>query len=191
MAALRVPRITPQEYLAREKEALEKSEFISGDILAMAGAKPRHNRLAIRLATLLDTALNDSETCEPFNSDQKVRIFEAGPFFYPDISVACEPIFDEDDCLRNPIAIFEVLSDSTASYDRGEKFSHYRQLPSLQEYVLVSQKLPMVEHYSRQSALSWVFTVHSGLDAMLSLPSLSATLSLREIYRRISFDTTD
>jgi Uma2 family endonuclease len=191
MAALKVTRITPQEYLAREKEALEKFEFISGEILAMAGAKPRHNRISGRILTLLDNILNDSETCEPFNSDQKVRIFEAGPFFYPDVSVACEPIFDQDDCLRNPVVIVEVLSDSTASYDRGEKFLNYRQLPSLQEYVLVSQSLPLVEHYSRQSASSWVFTVHSGLDATVFLPSLSATLSLREIYRRISFDTTD
>ncbi len=189
MAALKVPRITPEEYLEREKEATEKSEFISGEILAMAGAKPRHNRLAGQAYVSIANALNDSETCEPFNSDQKVRIFEAGPFFYPDISVACEPIFDSDDCLRNPVVIVEVLSSSTASYDRGEKFSHYRQLPSLREYVLVSQSLPLVEHYSRQSESTWVFTVHSGLDAIISLPSLSLTLPLREIYRRISFES--
>ncbi len=155
----------------------------------MAGAKPRHNRLAGQAYVSIANALNDSETCEPFNSDQKVRIFEAGPFFYPDISVACEPIFDNDDCLRNPIAIIEVLSSSTASYDRDEKFSHYRQIPSLREYVLVSQNLPLVEHYSRQSESTWVFTVHSGLDAIISLPSLSIQLPLREIYRRISFES--
>jgi Uma2 family endonuclease len=187
MAAQKVPLITPQEYLEGEKIAAEKSEYISGFVYAMAGASSRHNRLAGRVHAVLDRLLDASDSCEPFNSDQKVRIFEAGPFFYPDVSVACDPVFDDEDCLRNPVVIVEVLSTSTASFDRGEKFTHYRQLPSLQEYLLVSQTSYEVEHYSRRTEATWEFTVLKGEDAIITLPSLGVTLSLKEIYRRVTF----
>ena len=188
MAAQKVPLLRPDEYLAREKEANEKSEYISGEILAMAGASTTHNRIVTATLTALDTRLPTEQSCEPFNSDQKVRLREAGPFFYPDVSVACEPVIDDDDCLRNPILIVEVLSASTAHYDRGEKWFHYRQLPSLQEYILLSQEEAHAEHYSRRGETTWLYSEQKGLETSLVLPSLSLSLHLREFYRRLPFE---
>ncbi|MGC4045699.1 MAG: Uma2 family endonuclease [Armatimonas sp.] len=187
MAAQKVPPLlTPQEYLAWETAQNEKHEYISGHILNMAGASSRHNRLCVRALTILERLLETRE-CLPFPSDQKVRIREMGPFFYPDVSVVCEPVIDEDECLRNPVVIIEVLSDSTDHLDRGEKWSHYRQLESLRHYILLSQTEPLAEHYSRSSGdqAVWSFVELKGKDAVLDLGALEVALPLGELYRRL------
>ena len=186
MAAQKVPLLQPAKYLAWEKEQSQKHEYISGEILAMAGASSRHNRIAVRAITALELALDHSE-CLVFPSDQKVRLREAGPFFYPDVSVACEPVIDDDECLRNPVVIIEVLSPSTDHYDRGEKWSHFRQLASLRHYVLLSQDAPLAEHYSRASGEQeiWQYVVLQGPDAVLELAALEASFALSQLYRRL------
>ncbi|MBB6049508.1 Uma2 family endonuclease [Armatimonas rosea] len=186
MAGQKVPLLQPDEYLAWEKTQKEKHEYISGEILAMAGASYPHNVLVAEAVRLLGNALAAS-ACVTLSSDQRVRIREAGPFFYPDVSVACEPFLDDESCLRNPVVIIEVLSDSTDHYDRGEKWSHYRQLPSLRHYVLLSQKETLAEHYSRASGEQaiWQFVELRGPEALLDLVALDTQLPLGALYRRL------
>lgn len=187
MAAQKVPPLlTPQEYLAWEATQTEKHEYISGHTFHMAGASSRYNRLCVRALSILERLLETSE-CLPFPSNQKVRVREMGPFFYPDVSVACEAVIDDEECLRNPGVIIEVLSDSTDHLDRGEKWSHYRQMESLRHYVLLSQTEPRAEHYSRNSGEQsvWSFVELRGNEATLDLNALNVSVPLGELYRRL------
>ncbi|RMD86186.1 MAG: Uma2 family endonuclease, partial [Calditrichaeota bacterium] len=132
---------TPEEYLALEEAAEYKSEYYKGEIFAMSGASINHNRIVMNLSTELNTALRDTK-CEVFMSDMRLWVEAVQLFTYPDIVILCEqPQFydDRDDTITNPFIIFEVLSESTKNYDRGEKFEFYRSLPSFQEYILVDQ----------------------------------------------------
>lgn len=180
-------RLTPQEYLERERLAPTKSEYINGDVLAMAGGSPEHNAIASNALIALGRRLSE-ETCQALNSNQRVRVRRPGPYFYPNVSVVCgEATFDDEDCLTNPVLLVEVLSPSTAGYDRGEKWVHYRQMKSLAEYVLIAPGEPLVEHYVRQGSGGWHFEELRGLDKTLLLPTLDATVPLAEIYRRVRF----
>ena len=119
----------------------------------------------------------------------RVSIPAAKSYFYPDVGVVCEePRFEDDvfDTLLNPIIVVEVLSPSTEAYDRGEKFAHYRELQSLQEYILVSQDKVRIEHYFRQAA-QWIFTDFQKLEQQLPLTSIQCELPLEEIYERVPF----
>jgi Uma2 family endonuclease len=190
VAALQVPLFTPEEYLAHERMASYKSEYIAGEIFAMAGGSPEHNMIATDVARALGNHLEAAgNRCDVFNSDQKVRIDEGGPFFYPDASVVCgDPIFDSDDCLRNPALIVEVLSDSTGHYDRGEKFRNYRRLPSLRHYILITVERMRVEHYRQQQGFLWVpVGDYTQEEDVISLPDMGIEVPLSEIYRRIKF----
>ena len=189
MSAVPKPTYTFEEYLAREKNALTKSEYYRGQIFAMAGASPRHNMIAVNAVASLRVRLRGSP-CRPFHSDQRIRIPASGLATYPDVSIVCGDLqLDavDRDAIVNPRVICEVLSKSTESYDRGKKFDLYRQLESLQEYVLVAQDEPQVDHYVLQAHGSWLLTVFKGLEAKLEFPSLSIELLLSEIYEDIEF----
>ena len=183
---LQIPRMTPDEYLAWEKDQPEKHEYLQGQPYNMAGASATHNRLCVRVLTLLEGLLEE-RPCLPFPSDQKVRVRATGPYFYPDVSVACEPEIDEGECLRNPVVLIEVLSESTDHADRGEKWSHYRRLESLRHYVLLSQSEPLAEHYSRTSGEQaiWRYEELRGVDAVLDLGALEIALPLADLYSRL------
>ena len=132
---------TPEEYLALERKATLKSEYISGEILAMSGASLAHTRITADIVTELNIQLRDGK-CEVISNDMRVKTGAKGAYFYPDIVVFCgNPQFEDNvfDTLLNPIIVIEVLSPSTEAYDKGEKFRHYQELASLQEYILVSQ----------------------------------------------------
>jgi Uma2 family endonuclease len=132
--------------------------------------------------------------CRPYNSDQRIRIPANGLSTYPDVSVVCgEFQLDAQDreAIVNPRVIFEVLSKSTESYDRGKKFDLYRQLESLREYILVAQDEPHVERFVRQEDGSWLLNVYKGLDAVLELPTLACALPLAEIYEDVTFGPED
>lgn len=192
MSALPQPFYTVEHYLELEEKAETKSEYLSGQIFAMSGGSPRHSRIAANLIRRLGNAL-DAEPCEIFTSDLRVTIMPTGLKTYPDVTVTCgEPYFHplDTNSLINPMVLFEVLSPSTEGYDRGEKWANYRQLESLQEYVLVSQHTPLVEVYARQEDGSWKFTATNKMDGKISLPSLGMTLSLAEVYEKIDFDPT-
>jgi Uma2 family endonuclease len=179
--------LSPEEYLKIEREAEYKSEYADGKMYAMAGGSERHNLIATNITGLLHHQLIESP-CKVYNSDMKVRIFTAKKYVYPDVSVVCgETKFDDEyeDAILNPILIVEVLSETTAGYDRGRKFQAYKQLGSLKEYVLVSQDEYLIEQYVRQDGHSWLYTDVSGLESNIYLPSLAGTLALKDVYAKV------
>lgn len=188
MSPLAQPYITPAEYLAAERKAAEKSEYINGHVYAMAGASRVHNLIALNAASELRAQVR-GRPCEVYANDMRVKVERTGMYTYPDVVGLCDgPRFEDDsvDTLLNPAVIIEVLSPSTERYDRGEKFAHYRRLESLREYILIAQDIRRVEHYRREGD-SWVLTEISEPDAALDIPSLSATLRLSDIYDRVEF----
>jgi Uma2 family endonuclease len=183
------PYTTAQEYLARERRAETKSEYRRGEVFAMAGASRKHSLIATNVAAELGQQLRE-RPCEVYQSDMRVRVSTTGLYTYPDVTVVCgEPEFEdaEVDTLLNPRVLVEVLSATTADYDRGGKGLHYRQLPSLQEYLLVSQDRPLIEHYVRQGPDQWLLTEWRSLDDVVNLPSIDCRLPLTEIYSKVSF----
>ena len=187
MTAVAVKDIyTPEAYLALERKATTKSEYVNGEIYAMAGASREHNYIAGDLFGELRIQLR-GRGCALFMSDMRVRISATGLYTYPDVVVACgKPRFEgaQSDVLLNPTVIFEVLSPSTEAYDRGAKFVHYRYLPSLQEYVLVAQDRMQVDHYARMGN-QWLLTAYNKPEEILALPSIECNLPLAEIYAQV------
>ncbi len=187
-SATEVPRFTPEQYLALERKADYKSEYRDGFIWAMAGASREHNLIAGNLHGEIRSQLK-GRPCEVYTSDMRLRVSPTGLYTYPDVMAVCgEPQFldDEVDTLLNPSMIAEILSPSTESYDRGNKFDQYRQLTSLREYVMIAQDKVLVERYTRQGE-EWLLTVFRNLDETLPLTSIGCEIALREIYALIEF----
>jgi len=182
-------RISPQEYLAQERRADFKSEYLRGEVFAMAGATYEHTVIKDNLARKAGNQLENGP-CRALTSDMRVKVNATGLYTYPDIAIVRDkPQFEDEvfDTLLNPRAVVEVLSDSTEKYDRGAKFGHYRQIPSLEEYVLVAQDRPLVERYVRQADGSWVLTIFEGLLATFAFASIPARIPLAEIYNGVEF----
>ena len=181
--------ITAADYLAMERQAEIKSEYLNGYIYAMSGASLKHNRIVAGLATVLGAQLR-RKSCEPFFGDMRVKVSPTGLYTYPDVVVVCgEPQLEDQhlDTLLNPKVIIEVLSDSTEKYDRGDKFAHYRALESLTDYLLVAQNQPRIEHFARQNDGSWRYAVADGLDTEIEIATIGSTLRLAEVYERALF----
>ena len=185
--------LTQQEYITLERKAIPdadtvRSEYMNGEIIAMSGASLAHNLITGNVFANLYIRLRGSG-CLAFANEMRVSIPSVNSYFYPDVSVVCEePRFQDDvfDTLLNPIVVVEVLSPSTEAYDRGDKFAHYRQLTSLQEYILVSQDKVRVDHYVRHAA-QWILTDFQELDQQLPLTSIQCELPLQEIYESVPF----
>ena len=180
--------LTPEEYLVRERKALTKSEYRDGQIHAMPGASHEHNVIMGNTFAELHFQMRD-RTCIVYPSDMRVKVSAAGLYTYPDVIVVCdEPRFDDThfDTLLNPTVLIEVLSPSTAAYDRGEKFASYQKLDSLREYVLISQDSVCVEHYLQQEQ-DWNLTEFRSLADVFSLVSIGCELSLQAIYAKVQF----
>ena len=178
---------TTEEYLARERMAESKSEYLDGEILAMAGASRAHNLITVNLSREVSQQLR-GRPCEAYTADMRVRVHETGLYTYPDIVVACGDIQFEDDqvdTLLNPVVVIEVLSPKTEAYDRGEKFAHYRRLESLQEYILVAQDKVRVERYVRQGD-QWVLTELNTFDDILRVEAIDCHVRLGDIYERVT-----
>lgn len=186
MATQPIERLTPEEYLARERKAETKSEYIDGVLVAMSGATRAHILITVNIAADLNQQLLDSP-CEVCSQDMRTRITEGRMYAYPDVVVTCGgPHFQDNefDVLLNPTVIIEVLSESTEGYDRGLKFARYRLRPSLQEYVLVAQDRVSVERYAREGE-RWVLSEATSLDDAIELPSIGCKLSLRRVYHKV------
>ncbi len=180
--------LTPEEYIARERKALTKSEYRNGQIHAMPGASHEHNIIMGNTFAELHTQLRD-QACIVYPSDMRVKVSTTGRYTYPDVIVVCdEPRFEDShfDTLLNPTVLIEVLSSSTAAYDRGEKFAAYQKLDSLYEYVLISQDRVRVEHYLRQEQM-WNLTEFHALSDVFRLVSIGCELSLQAIYAKVQF----
>ena len=182
--------VTPEEYLALERQAEYKSEYYDGEIFAMTGASLRHNRITLNIGAELTVRLRGGD-CQAFTSDMRVHVPATGLYTYPDVVAVCgEPQLQDEhvDTLLNPVLIVEVLSKSTARYDRIDKFAHYRSIPSFAEYLLVSQDEYRVEHNAKQMDGRWLLTDIRGREGRVELVSVGCVLALSEIYDRVSFD---
>ena len=187
MSALQQTYYTPEQYLEMDRKAELRSEYVNGEILAMAGASRVHNRITLNAGSML-TALLRGLPCEPFTNDLRVAVSPTR-YAYPDVVVACggpQFIDGQLDTLLNPTVIMEVLSPTTAGDDRSWKFAHYRRLETLSDYVMLSQFQPFIEHYTRQET-QWVLTEVAGLDVVLRLTSIGCDLPLTAIYERVEF----
>jgi Uma2 family endonuclease len=184
------------EYLALEREAVERHEYLDGEIYEMAGESPEHGTICTNIGGQLYNQLRGKD-CRVFSKDMKVR---SGPtlrrgafkglFSYPDLVVVCGELKfldDRRDVLLNPTVIIEVLSPSTEAFDRGEKWARYQTwLPELSDYVLVSQSAPRIDHYRRARG-EWIYTLADGLEGRLRLDSIDCELLLADVYDRIVF----
>lgn len=180
--------LTPEEYLAWERKAPFKNEYLSGQILAMSGASLAHNLITGNIFNGLYNQLMERK-CITFTGEMRVKASPITSYFYPDVAVVCdEPRFEDDtfDTLLNPIVVVEVLSPSTAAYDKGEKFESYKQIASLQEYILVSQDRVNVERYFRLGT-QWRTIEFQNLADVLLLDSIRCELPLSHIYRRVQW----
>jgi Uma2 family endonuclease len=178
-----------EEYLAQEIRALYKSEYHNGEVFAMSGGSSHHSIIGANISRRILEGIDDKD-CVGFSSDMKVEIAKFHAFVYPDASVVCGKIDykkGRTDVIKNPLLIVEVLSSSTESYDRGEKFQKYQSLSSFKEYVLVSQKEPKVEVFTRQDDKTWLYYIATGLETNIILHSISHEIQLFDIYRKIDF----
>lgn len=192
MSTLANTYISPEEYLERERKAEIKSEYLRGEIFAMAGASRRHGRIVTNLVRELSERTRQ-RACTVYSGDLRVLVHAAGLYTYPDVIVVCgeERYADEQfDTLLNPTLIIEVLSDSTKDYDRGEKFESYRSLPSLKEYLTVAQDKLHVEQHTRQPDQRWILTEHRDPAAHIKLESIDIELQLADVYEKVEFSAS-
>jgi len=179
--------IREDEYLEQERKAQSKSEYYKGEIFAMAGAKRNHNLLVTNLCREISSALGD-KPCEVYPSDMRVQNKVDQFYTYPDVTIVCgKPEFlnDTEDVLLNPQILIEVLSDSTEKYDRGAKFALYRNIPSVQEYILVSTNEMKLESFQRNGS-DWIFR-ESIQGEVFRLQFLDVVLNMEEVYKKVEF----
>ena len=191
MAANPERRYTLEEYFELERTSEERFEFWNGEVFCMSGASQAHDRIIVNFIVNLSAKL-DSTRCRVFSSDMRIKVPSAPPYRYADLSALCgEAQFEEIggvDALTNPQLIVEVLFPSTEAYDRGDKFTHYKSIPTLREYLLVAQHRPHVTHLYKQADGTWIHAEANERAATLELTSLDCDLPLNEIYRGVSFD---
>jgi Uma2 family endonuclease len=183
------PRLTPEEYLAVERAAESKSEFVDGLMRAVPPANPDHVLITCNVAAELH-AQTKARPCRIYLALLRVKVSDTGFYTYPDVmAVWGESRFEDDghrDTLINPTLIVEVLSPTTEAYDRGERFANYQRLESLQEYLLIGQDRHRVEQYVRQAEGRWLYTEAHDLAATLHLPSIGCDLALSEVYDKVT-----
>lgn len=189
MSAIPKTSFTEDEYLALERETDYRSEYYRGEIFAMAGASNEHNLIVNNLNFHLFTHLR-GRGCRMYTFEMRLRINATRLYTYPDGMIVCGKSLYADehvDTIVNPLILIEVLSDSTESYDKGKKFDHYRQVPTVQEYILISQDIPQIERRVRVSDTEWRLQVYDGLEAVLPLEAIDTSITLAEVYLDIEF----
>ena len=180
---------TVDEYLQWEQKSGWKHEYYQGAIFAMSGAKINHNIISVNVLTFLKQRLS-AKSCRPFNSDQRIYIPGNTLFTYPDISIVCGEIItldNDEKNILNPLVIIEVLSNSTKSYDRGDKFKLYRDIQSLKEYILIDSESITVETFRINRHDHWELEEYKKIDDALSIQTVQLSLPLSEIYEGVRF----
>ena len=189
MSALLKPRHTLEEYFALERASDERYEYFDGEVFCMSGVHPTHSRLGIRLARLLGVA--EERGCHLFDADLRVRVPTLPPYRYPDLSALCgNPVIEKlvnQEMLVNPSLIVEILSDSTAEFDRGYKFTYYKSIESFTEYILIAQDRPHISQFVKQAENAWVNHEFNDINDIFQLASLECELTLAEIYENVEF----
>lgn len=192
MAANPERRYTLEGYFELERASEERFEYWNGEVFCMSGASASHERILRNMIVHLTLKLG-GRGCEAFTSNIRLKVPSAPPYRYADLSALCgEAEFEEIgglDAITNPTLIVEVLSPSTEAYDRGDKFTHYKSIPTLREYLLVAQHRPHVTLLVKGNDGAWIHTEANDLNSMVQLASLDCDLPLSEIYGGISFDT--
>jgi Uma2 family endonuclease len=180
--------LTPAEYLEIERHSEVKHEYINGRMYAMPGASEAHIDISLNIVGAIRTQMR-GRPCKAWAMDMRVNVSPTGRYTYPDVVAVCgERRFEDSevDTLLNPTVIVEVLSETTETYDRGEKFDHYRTIESLREYVLVAQDRTRVDHYALRDG-EWVFSALTTAEEHLSLPSIGCEISVADIYEGVEF----
>jgi Uma2 family endonuclease len=180
---------TAEEYLEIERAAEFKSEFYAGEMFMMAGAKANHVQIVVNLSRDLSISFK-KKPCRVFSTDMRVLTTKSGLYTYPDLVVVCETakfLDEKKDTLLNPNLIIEVLSDSTESYDRGKKFQMYREIETLQEYVLVSCHQKKIEVFKKVNPKQWLLSEFK-MDESVLFESIDSNFSMQEIYEKVEFD---
>ena len=184
---------TPEEYLALEEAAIDKSEYHDGEIVPMTGVTTNHNSIIINLIANLKFGLRGKDY-RLFTSDVRLWIPLTRRYVYPDIIVIHgEPVYQENNktIVINPLVIIEILSNSTKDYDRGGKFLAYRSIPEFREYILIDQYSYHIEQFAKNSNGKWVLTEYDSEESVLTLESVEFQIPLKEIYERINFEIKD
>lgn len=187
MSSQRKTLLTPEEYLAVERNSEVKHEYFKGEIFAMVGASKRHNLITANIIRVLGNQLLN-RSCNVYPSDMRVKVSATGKYTYPDVSVAFdEEKFDdaEKDTLLNPVVIIEVLSATTEAYDRGKKFEHYQHIESLTEYLLVAQEPYRIEQYVRQSNSEWRYSEFHDAGDVVRISVIGCELALKDVYAKV------
>jgi Uma2 family endonuclease len=183
------PYLSPAEYLAIERAAETRSEYLDGEMFLRESGNRWHHLILSNLIGELGSQLKGRPGAVLLTG-QRVRVLETGLYAYPDLLAVTGEARCEDECddtLLNPSLIFEIFSPTTEAYDRGEKFYHYRKIPTLAEYVLVSQEEPRVDQFLRQGEERWRYTPTAGRESSVSLTSIGCELRLAEVYDRVLF----
>jgi Uma2 family endonuclease len=182
------PSLSFDDWLAAERASLDRrTEYVNGEVFAMAGASETHNLIVANVISELGNQFK-GRPYVVYPNDMKVRIETARTGAYPDVMVVCGPrtFLDESrDVLTNPTVIIEVLSDSTEAWDRGDKFAAYRTLPSLRAFLLLSQRAMQAELFVRADDDSWTLRAFNGPGAVVPLADAEASLTLREVYDKV------
>jgi Uma2 family endonuclease len=193
MTAVPKKKLTEVEYLAIERDAEFKSEFYRGEMFAMAGASLQHNALKDNLVGELHNHLKDGP-CRTYSADMRVKVQQTGLYTYPDVVIVCgSPKLEQVqgvDTLLNPQVVIEILSEATERYDRGAKFEQLQKLPSVREYVLVSQDKIRVERFVRQPDETWLLTTFDKPDGEFSLATVPVRVPLADVYRGVELPET-
>ena len=185
--------ITEEEYLEFDHSSALKHEYFNGAIYLMTGGTESHNLLAGNAYASLHGQLR-RRPCRIYNSDQRIKVMATGLHTYPDVTVVCgQSLFTQRRRLTlvNPTMIIEVLSSSTERYDRGIKFQNYRLMPTLQDYILISQDNYRIEQYIRQETGEWLLREAVGVAAQVAISSIDCVLSLEDVYEKVDFELDD
>ena len=186
MSSVPKHRFSVEEYLALDREADYKSEYVAGEIFAMGGASPKHVLISGNTVREFGNRLRDTP-CQVYSADLRIQAEKRDAYHYPDVAVVCgRPEYRDErrDTITNPVVIVEVLSSATRNYDRGDKFASYRRLASLREYILIDQEACHVEHFVRTEG-GWEFTEIEDCQGNLVIPTLDIAIPVAEIYAKV------
>ena len=187
MASLPISQMSFEQYLEMESHLDTKYEYYHGQVFAKGGASPAHVFIHANLVRKLGNQL-DGTGCRALGPDLRVHVLTSGLYTYPDISIFCGPLaLEGNHAATNPKTIIDILSPSSRRYDRVGKFEHYRQIPTLDEYILVEQQSYSVDSWRRMPGGEWQLSSCQGEDAMLEIPSVGIQIPLAEIYADVPF----
>ena len=187
-------KYTLEEYLELDKQSEERLEYWQGEIFNMSGVSPNHALIEVNITVNIGNQIAGRK-CRLFPANIRIKVPSMPPYRYGDLSALCgDPQFEKIagiDALTNPSLIIEVLSPSTEAYDRGDKFSHYKSIPSFREYILVAQHRPHITQLLKNDNGDWIYRECNDLDAVIRLQSLDCEIALRDVYQNVSFEPAE